>query len=38
MADNNSWKNIKNLLKDKQQNDSKFIYNIFGPRFSGGVL
>ena len=26
MADNNYWKNIKNLFKDKQQNDSMFIY------------
>ena len=26
MADNNYWKNIKYLLKDKQQNDSKFMY------------
>ena len=26
MADNNYWKNIKYLLKDKQQNDSKSMY------------
>ena len=26
MADNNYWKNIKYLSKDKQQNDSKFTY------------
>ena len=26
MADNNYWRNIKNLLKDKQQNGSMFIY------------
>ena len=26
MADNNYWRNIKNLLKDKKQNGSMFIY------------